>query len=954
MPEKFDNISDISASNDKLAKKGLNEIEEEIKEKISKDDIYIYWKHIELTNILKKNPKLHNIYKKYLEHFLILCKYLNSHKGNKYLRNKCRDSLIRHIEKTKKRIEEIRKLKITDKITKKRNEDISELKITDKIAKRTTEKVSTITRALSERKNEQNLEWWDEFDPEWESEFNSEWKKLVRLSIKNKKGNDADSLKHNASKTKIAQEKNTWFVVTETPWTSTDTQKSKRVDSNAFFKLWIRNDTRKTCRWLSQREIFFQQLKKQSYKAEEIDKKFQQRNAERLSNISKLFNFEYIATFTHDQGLNITNLTNQAILNHELFISILWSTDNDNTQEQNNRKDILDEFSPYTKWELIWELLKNIDTIPDWLLMFQILITSFADWDNAFNLEHATWEWNADTLVFLNNLINDPTFKWEPRYQEYASTINKILEEHKDVDYKNTESKFKTLTEDQKLLEEYWSNPEAFWKKQTIEWRREFEWIPAAQLVEWWDYKSWEQNFINKNSQYLDSQISELFELPTWENLSEKNKDEIEEKRSRIRKLLPTEDLNRIYDDFSKNPEVQERFKKFLEKNNLPAIDLNNYSIKAAILNGNFEGNKYEEALKDCYNGIWSMFWNEIMWLTNKALQYLKSESWWAALNIRNDVLKHFLEWISIRPEKENNWIFYFRDENNLDTLYQFDPKTWEIALHDNISNETDWVVDLWWWSTTPLLTIKWYEWIINSLQVWELLPNSKANNFDELQKNLLNSIKSKITIDWVANIDVVNWKDIQLSNKKITCKNELVWDFKFLLWVEASKVTKEEWINYTLFNSLANTFKKNDSTPSQLITMRDFFYKVCESVNAWNPVKANILQWIKNNEDEKKNEQEPDENLWNWKADFIMKFIDSQTKTFNIDLMEQLLNDPEFQTELNKSNFANLLRVVDKWKELYNLKIQKNKDINNLCLGFKKELWNDYNDYILENKLLS
>ena len=135
---------------------------------------------------------------------------------------------------------------------------------------------------------------------------------------------------------------------------------------------------------------------------------------------------------------------------------------------------------------------------------------------------------------------------------------------------------------------------------------------------------------------------------------------------------------------------------------------------------------------------------------------------------------------------------------------------------------------------------------------------------------------------------------------------------------------------------------------------MRNFFYKVCESVNAWNPVKANILQWIKNNEDEKKNEQEPDENLWNWKADFIMKFIDSQTKTFNIDLMEQLLNDPEFQTELNKSNFANLLRVVDKWKELYNLKIQKNKDINNLCLGFKKELWNDYNDYILENKLLS
>lgn len=772
---------------------------------------------------------------------------------------------------------------------------------------------------------------------------------------KNKKKNDAASMEQNTNRTREAMKSNTWNMITETSWTSTDALTFKETDSNTYFRSWINKDPRQTCRWLSLRELFFQQLKKQSYSAEEINKMYHQWNIERLSKISKLFNLKYIRTYTHDKGLASINPTDQVVLNYKTFVSKLWLIDNKNEQEQNNEKAILNEFSQYTQWELIWEFLKNIDTNPDWLLNFQIFITSLTDWNNAFNLEHATWKWNEETLIFLNNLLNDPTFKNEPRYQEYAATINKILEEHKDIDYKNKESKFKTLSEDQRILDEYWKDPEAFWKKQNIEWRREFEWLTAEQLIEWWwDYKSWEQNFINRNSQYLDSQISKLFELPTWENLSEKNKDEIEEKRSRIRKLLPSEDLNRIYDDFSKNPEVQERFKKFLEKNNLPAIDLNDYSIKSAILNGNFDGNKYEEVLKDCYNGIWSTFWNEIMWLTNQALQYLKSESWWAALNIRNDVLRHFLPWISIRPEKENNWIFYFRDENNLDTLYQFNPKTWEIALHDNISNETDWVVDLWWWSTSPLLTIKWYEWIINSLQVWELLPNSKANNFEELQKNLLNSIKSKITVDWVSDIGVVYWQEIQLSNEKNTCKNELVWDFKFLLWVEASKVTKEEWINYTLFNSLADTFKKFDSTPSQLNTMRNFFYKVCESVNAWNPVKADILQWIQNSENEKKNEQETDENLWNWKAEFIKKFIDPQTKTFNIDLMEQLLNDPEFQTELNRSNFTNLLRVVDKWKELYNLKIQKNKDINNLYSGIKKELWIAYNDNKLEKELLS
>ena len=76
MPNEFDNISDIYASNDKLAKKGLKEIEDEIKEKISKDDTYIYWKHIELSNKLKGNPKLHYIYKKYLEKFLRFCKNL--------------------------------------------------------------------------------------------------------------------------------------------------------------------------------------------------------------------------------------------------------------------------------------------------------------------------------------------------------------------------------------------------------------------------------------------------------------------------------------------------------------------------------------------------------------------------------------------------------------------------------------------------------------------------------------------------------------------------------------------------------------------------------------------------------------------------------------------------------------------------------------------------------------
>jgi hypothetical protein len=44
-------------------------------------------------------------------------------------------------------------------------------------------------------------------------------------------------------------------------------------------------------------------------------------------------------------------------------------------------------------------------------------------------------------------------------------------------------------------------------------------------------------------------------------------------------------------------------------------------------------------------------------------------------LNIKNKVLEFFLPGISIRSEKAGNGIFYFRDENNLDTLYSFNPE---------------------------------------------------------------------------------------------------------------------------------------------------------------------------------------------------------------------------------------------------------------------------------------
>jgi hypothetical protein len=43
-----------------------------------------------------------------------------------------------------------------------------------------------------------------------------------------------------------------------------------------------------------------------------------------------------------------------------------------------------------------------------------------------------------------------------------------------------------------------------------------------------------------------------------------------------------------MYEKFSKDPREQEKFKEFLQKNNLPDIDLNDSSIRDLVIYNNF------------------------------------------------------------------------------------------------------------------------------------------------------------------------------------------------------------------------------------------------------------------------------------------------------------------------------------------------------------------------------
>lgn len=700
--------------------------------------------------------------------------------------------------------------------------------------------------------------------------------------------------------------------------------------------------------WMWPKLYFIKETNPKFYNLNSLNQEFEKWNNERLKNITKLFNVNTLWIFADkEQGKKVPEIFNKNNLGQsaEFEDTAKGKQTENNTLQLDEYKKTVELFHKYTKSEMIWEMIIKYDMKnSDNLFMLQLLLSAYLDKEHIWDLDTLTWKWDKDTQKFLEDLLNDEEFIKDPNSKRYAEAINKTIDDLGRFDTSNMKSKYESFSASIRRDQEYRKDPEAFWRKQAIEWPREFVWITNS--VHLTSYKEWEKDFLYNNMKWFNKKIEDFLTLPKLQEWETPNA-ETKAKMDQIWNAIPIEQLNSIYEKFASNPEEQKKFEEFLKNNNLPSIDLQDNSLKNFVVRKNLSLNP---AAEYCYQRLWTCLQEQITWEAGKTLQYLSDKTWDTAFNIKNKVLEFFLPGISIHPENSENWIFYFRDENNLDTLYWFDPEDWKIFQKGNISLWEDGIIKFWAseaeWNL--LKQIHGFQDMIN-FELWDILPDKNADNVDELEKQIAKKIESKINVESVVDTSVVSQALLKKENEKNVCRDRIVWDIKYLLDIDRSELHSWDWEKYKIFRSLVKTFEKikvenpNDNTP--LVTMKDFLDKVYSSASQWSLLKPSN-NWENTEERGDDNLPQEGEN-WSienqpqeiWKTILLKNLIDPQTQLFDISLITTLNQDKEIDDFLAKRDFNNVIWKISKRKDLQELDKDTNNQISQLTEKTSEEL---------------
>ena len=716
------------------------------------------------------------------------------------------------------------------------------------------------------------------------------------------------------------------------------------VNLREYLTSWSMSDTEIWSEWLTLKQVFLIQnrswLRSLTELTEEgLENKYNEWDNNRLNRIKQVLNRDDLLEYATRKQVEFADFDLTTTQNFREWIKRHPNFKNkDNKESQSIRK-----FLSFTQWELIWELVMNVDmNTKEWLELLQILSLSTAKWRRLFDDDHLTWDWNAETQYFLENALKDPTFQNSDTTWEYSRKILEILNSYPHLDTSYLDQDFQTLSEVQDREQNLIKNPDSIWQSQSLEWPREFVWITDS----WYQNsnKLEEQSFLNSHMQEFNGRLTEFLKIPQlkeWNPIDETAKIKMEQ----IWKTIPLEQINAIYNLFASKPEEQEKFNNFLKENNLPNIDINDVSLKRSVLEQDYS---FNPIAKYCYERIWFSCQNEIISESWKTLQYLSDKTWDTALNIKNKVLEFFLPWISIRPEKAENGIFYFRDENNLDTLYSFNPENWEISQQGNISLEDEGIISFrsWWSKGNLLQKIQWFQNIVD-IDLLDILPDKNPGNMEELENQILNKIQSKIAVEKVADTSVVNKELLRLKNERNVCYNGIVWDLKQLLNIEDDYLYETSWENYKIFFNLLKTFERinieypNDNKP--FISMKLLLDKICDSTGSFTLLKPSLLEknWDSTEEISQENTGWEVQNSQETARGFriIKNLINPNTQLFDVNLIDDLANNSEIDQYLAERKFDRVIGWIQKNKELKIAKENYEKEIAKLYSDTHDEL---------------
>ena len=729
-----------------------------------------------------------------------------------------------------------------------------------------------------------------------------------------------------------------------------DNLKDLKIDEAEKLLNWGKMSL-ESCKWLNLKELF---ILEKGFKIENgciphLEEDFQAWNNKRLDNISKLFTPTHMELLTDsDQLLKASDILSPDFIDKWVNFkkSLEWVPETEwVVYDFETSRDANNELARYTHGEILWEMVSRLDMRDEYpLRLLQTFITAYLKKENIYDTSIITWEWNAETQKFLEDNLNDPEFKKEINYKKYEQAIYKVLSSHHHFDTSSLNSTFESFSEHSKRNKDYWENPESYWRNQTLEWPREFVWI--SDLWNWSSYKLEEQSFLNSHMQEFNGKLAEFLKLTQireWDSIDDTSRIKMEQ----IWNTIPLDQINAIYNLFASKPEEQEKFNNYLKDNNLPNIDINDMSLKRLVLEQDFS---FNPIAKYCYERIWISCQNEIISESWKTLQYLSDKTWDTALNIKNKVLEFFLPGISIRPEKAENGIFYFRDENNLDTLYSFNPENWEISQQGNISLEDEGIISFrsWWSKGNLLQKIQWFQNIVD-IDLLDILPDKNPKNMEELENEILNKIQSKIAVEKVADTSVVTKELLKLKNERNVCHNGIVWDLKQLLNIEDDYLYETSWENYKIFFNLLKTFERidieypNDNKP--LNSMKLLLDKICNSTESFTLLKPSLLE---NNREWDASEEISQENT-DWEIQhsqkvsrgphIIKNLIDPNTQLFDINLINDLTYNGEIDQYLAERKYDRIIAEIQKNRELKIAKENYEKEIAKLYADTHDEL---------------
>ena len=763
----------------------------------------------------------------------------------------------------------------------------------------------------------------------------------INGTIKTKKPHDVGhtpiSWKENKERQENRQSKKGW---------NPDYLDERDVNLREYLFSWSAQDTNVGSEWYTLKQAFIIQNKvwlesSEDLTDEKLDNRYNEWKKNRLNNIKEVLNYDDLFDYAKRKQVEIANFDTTTAQNFREWMEQHPNHGNNKEEEIQSIK----KFLSFTQWELIWELIKNYDMrTEEWLKLLQLLTIATAKNSRLFDMSIVSWDWNAETQYFLENALKDPAFQNSDTTWEYSNRILKILNSYPHLDTSYLDQDFQTLSEVQDREQNLIKNPDSIWQSQSLEWPREFVWLTDS----WYQnsYKLEEQSFLNSHMQEFNGRLTEFLKIPQlkeWNPINETAKIKMEQ----IWRTIPLEQINAIYNLFASKPEEQEKFNNFLKENNLPNIDINDVSLKRSVLEQDYS---FNPIAKYCYERIWFSCQNEIISESWKTLQYLSDKTWDTALNIKNKVLEFFLPWISIRPKKAENGIFYFRDENNLDTLYSFNPENWEISQQGNISLEDEGIISFrsWWSKGNLLQKIQWFQNIVD-IDLLDILPDKNPGNMEELENQILNKIQSKIAVEKVADTSVVNKELLRLKNERNVCYNGIVWDLKQLLNIEDDYLYETSWENYKIFFNLLKTFERidieypNDNKP--LNSMKLLLDKICDSTESFTLLKPSLLE---NNREWDASEEISQENT-DWEIQhsqkvsrgphIIKNLIDPNTQLFDINLINDLAYNGEIDQYLAERKYDRIIAVIQKNKELKIAEQEYEKEVAQLHNSTRNEL---------------